>query len=434
MDDRELCISIIHDCFEKEAFTNLALSKTNASDFVRAAVYGTVTYVYAEDYLIKKVAGKDVSQLDPIVRTILRFGVWQIVFSEKVPDYAAVNTSVDLCKRKAKRAVNLVNAVLRKISDLTPEQRDLSSCKEPEAAFSLKSEVYGVIKKGYGKERAPIIARALLNSAPLSIRVNTLKTTANNLKNSLELEGFKLLDSSYMPDSFVLIPTGESPSIANSISFKNGEFIVQGEGAQLASLVAEPKANMRILDCCAAPGGKSTHMAQLANDKCEIVSLDVNDSRLKLINENASRLGITSIRTQNADASAFSDDEGFDLVLCDAPCSGLGIMGGKPDIRYTITYQRILECQEKQSEILNNIKNCVKPGGTLVYSTCTINPGENEDMVRSFLEANNDFEVNDFKDLLPQKLKDSYLDGMITLLPDKDSCEGFFISRLRRKK
>ena len=433
MDDRELCISIIHDCFEKEAFTNLALSKANASDFVRAAVYGTVTYVYAEDYLIKTVSGKDVKLLDPIVRTILRFGVWQIVFSEKVPDYAAVNTSVNLCKRKAKRAVNLVNAVLRKIADLTPEQRDLSSCKEPEAAFSLKSEVYGVIKKGYGKERAPSIAKALLNPAPLSVRVNTLKTTAKDLRNSLELEGFKTSDSSYMSNSFVLIPTGESPSISNSIAFKNGEFIVQGEGAQLASVIADPKEGMRILDCCAAPGGKSTHMAQLANDNCEIISLDVNDSRLKLIEENARRLGVKSIKTSNADASAYSDSEGFDLVLCDAPCSGLGIMGGKPDIRYTITYQRIVECQEKQSEILNNIKNCVKPGGRLVYSTCTINPGENEEMVRAFLENNSDFEVCDFKDLLPSRLQNKYMDGMITLLPDEDGCEGFFISQLRRK-
>jgi len=433
LDDRELCISIIHDCFEKDAFTNLALSRTNASDFVRAAVYGTVTYVYAEDYLIKKVSGKDVARLDPIVRTILRFGVWQIVFSEKVPDYAAVNTSVELCKRKAKRAVNLVNAVLRKIADLSPEERDLSLCKEPEAAFSLKSEVYGVIKKGYGKERAPSIARYLLNPAPLAIRVNTLKTTSEQLRNSLELEGFELSESSFMKDAFVLIPTGQSPSIANSIAFKSGEFIVQGEGAQLASIVADPKDGMRILDCCAAPGGKSTHMAQLANDNCEIISLDVNDSRLKLIDENAQRLGIKSIKTMNSDASSYSDSHGFDLVLCDAPCSGLGIMGGKPDIRYTITYQRILECQEKQREILNNIKNCVKPGGRLIYSTCTINPGENEEMVSSFLESNRDFEVVDFKSVLPAKLQDKYKDGMITLLPDSDGCEGFFISELRRK-
>lgn len=433
MDDRELCVSILYDCFEKEAFTNLALNKINANDFIRAAVYGTVTYVYAEDFLIKKFAGKDVERLDPIVRTILRFGVWQIVFSDKVPDYAAVNTSVNLCKRKARRAVNLVNAVLRKVAELTPEQRDLSNYKEPEAAFSLKSEVYGVIKKGYGKQRAPSIAKALLKPAPLAIRTNTLKTTSIELKNSLELEGFKLLPSSYMDDAFILIPTGDSPSISNSISFKSGEFIVQGEGAQLASVVANPSKGMRILDCCAAPGGKSTHMAQLTGDLCEILSLDVNDSRLQLIKENAFRLGIKSITTKNHDASSFIDKDGFDLVLCDVPCSGLGIMGGKPDIRYTITYQRIVECQEIQKAILDNIKNCVKPGGVLLYSTCTINPGENEEQVKAFLEENRDFEICDFKELLPEKLQNRYLDGTITLLPDEDGCEGFFISKLRRK-
>ena len=150
MEDRELIYSIIYDCAENGAFSNLALSRRGVDDFVRAAVYGTLTYIYSIDYLLKSAAGKDASALDPEVRTILRFGVWQIVFSDKVPDYAAVNTSVDLAKRHAARATGLINAVLRKIAALTPEERDLSSNKDPGAAFSLKPEIYGLIKKSYG--------------------------------------------------------------------------------------------------------------------------------------------------------------------------------------------------------------------------------------------------------------------------------------------
>ena len=194
MEDRELIYSILFDCFEYKAFSNLAFSGKNADDFVRASVYGTLTYVYAEDFIIKSVSGRDPSSLDPQVRTILRFGIWQILYSEKVPDYAAVNTSVELAAAHAPRAKSLVNAVLHKVCDLTPEQRDLSSSKNVEAAFSLKPEIYGVIKKSYGKDRAPSIARALLSPSPLAIRVNTLKTDKKSLASELEAEGFDMED------------------------------------------------------------------------------------------------------------------------------------------------------------------------------------------------------------------------------------------------
>lgn len=433
MEDRELIYSIIYDCAENGAFSNLALSRRGVDDFVRAAVYGTLTYIYSIDYLLKSAAGKDASALDPEVRTILRFGVWQIVFSDKVPDYAAVNTSVDLAKRHAARATGLINAVLRKIAALTPEERDLSSNKDPGAAFSLKPEIYGLIKKSYGKERAPSIARALLEPSPLAIRVNTHKTDLETLTGELELEGFKVTKSSYMDNALILKPSGDSPSIENSLAFKNGDFMVQGEAAQLASVIASPSEGMRILDCCAAPGGKSTHMAALTNDKAEITALDINSSRVELINENAARLGFTSIEARVADSTSFDDPEGFDLVLCDAPCSGLGIMGGKPDIRLTITYDRIEETKVKQRQILDNMSRLVKPGGTLVYSTCTINRVENEDIVLGFLEDHENYEISAFDDLLPERLKTRGADGMLTLLPDEDGCEGFFIARLRRK-
>lgn len=433
MEDRELIYSILYDCCENKAFSNLSLNGNGVDDFVRAAVYGALTYVYSEDYLIKSVSGRDVSSLDPKVRTILRFGVWQIVFSDKVPDYAAVNTSVDLAKRHSPKASGLVNAVLRKVTALSPEQRDLSTSKSVEAAYSLKPEIYGIFKKSYGADKAPLIAKALLSPSPLSIRVNTLKTDKDSLRKSLEDEGFEVSPASFMDDAFILKPTGKSPAIEKSKSFTEGLFMVQGEAAQLASVVADPKAGMKILDCCAAPGGKSTHMAALAEDKAQILALDINTSRLELIKANAVRMGVQGISTAEADSSSFDTDDRFDLVLCDAPCSGLGIMGGKPDIRLTISYERIQEIIQRQKLILDNMARFVKKGGTLVYSTCTINAGENEDQVRSFLERHGDYELCDFDNLLPASLKSSESSGMLTLLPDEDGCEGFFIAKLRRK-
>ncbi len=433
MEDRKLVYSILFDCFENKAFSNLAFGDKNAGDFVRAAVYGTLTYVFSEDYMIKSVSGREVSSLDPEVRTILRFGVWQILFSEKVPDYAAVNTSVELASAFAPRAKSLINAVLRKVCDLTPEQRDLSSSKSVEAAYSLKPEIYGILKKSYGAERAPSIARALLAPSPLAIRVNTLKTDKKTLALELEAEGFGISDASFIDDALILKPTTSSPSIEKSKAFIDGKFMVQGEAAQLASLVASPAKGMKILDCCAAPGGKSTHMAALASDEADILALDINASRIELIKQNASRLGVKGIRTGEADSSVFDDEDGFDLVLCDAPCSGLGIMGGKPDIRLTISYERIVEITAKQKQILDNISKLVKPGGVLVYSTCTVNKGENEDQVTAFLESHPDFEPDSFDNILPDRLKSSHVNGTLTMLPDEDGCEGFFISRLRRK-
>ena len=433
MEERELIYSILYDCTEKGAFSNLALNREGIDDFVRAAVYGTLTYIYSEDFFIGRISGRPVEKLDPQVRTILRFGVWQLIFSKKVPDYAAVNTSVALASVHAPRAKSFVNAVLRKTAELPEEQKDINSYKDPGAAFSLKPEIYGVLKKSFGKERAPGVARSLLAPAPLAVRVNTLKTDRAKLSSALKDEGFDTEEPSFMKDALILKPTPESPSIERSEAFNNGWFMVQGEGAQLASVICGPQPGMKILDCCAAPGGKSTHLAALTGDKADILALDINSSRVGLIRQNAQRLGSNSVRTSVCDSVLFDGEDGFDIVLCDAPCSGLGIMGGKPDIRITITYERIRDIILKQRQILDNVSKLVKPGGTLVYSTCTLNEEENYEQVNDFLNRHEEFEWYVFNDILPQRLKQNENVSALTLVPCDDGCEGFFISRLRRK-
>ncbi len=441
IDDRECCYKLLFDCFDKQAFSNLALNGSNASDFVRAAFYGTITYLESIDFLVKLASGKSVASMDTRTATIVRLGAWQILFSEKVPDYAAVSSSVDLCKKYAKSSVGFVNHVLRSLSDLPEEKRDISIYK-PEVATSLKSEIFGVFKKCYGKERALSIGKAFLNTAELSIRVNTLKIDKSSLKKSLSDDGFKVSDAHFIEDALIINSVGNTP-LDNCKAFLNGEFFVQAESAMLASIIANPCKNDTILDCCSAPGGKSTHLAELCGDECSITSLDVNSSRLELIKENTARLGISSINCKVADSTnlgqTLNPDTKFDIVTCDVPCSGLGLISRKPDIRLTISYDRIQELLPKQYKILCEASAYVKNGGSLIYSTCTINCAENELQVRKFLEEHEEFYADDITDLIPSGIildddrKALAKAGMITLFPDTDKCDGFFIARLRRK-
>ena len=439
--ERETCYKLLYKYFEHETFSNLMLKDEGVTDFVRAAVYGTITYLIAIDHVIRHASGKDVSAMDPKTRTIVRFGCWQLLFSEKVPEYAAVSSSVELCKKFNPSSSGFVNAVLRKVQGLPSEQKDISFYK-PNIACSLKPEVYGIFKRDYGAERALSIGKALLRIQPTTIRVNTLKTTKEDLSSFLSSEGFKVSEASFVPEALTIVPS-EGKNIDESDAFRDGLFFVQGEGAMLASIIAAPSVGDSILDTCAAPGGKSTHMAQLTGDSASILSLDINDSRLELIRQNLKRLGINSVEVQKGDStdlrSSLPSSSSFDVVLCDVPRSGLGLMSGKPDIRHTISYERIQELLPKQQQILSGASSYVKKGGTLVYSTCTLNRDENEKQVEAFLESHPDFYADDLMQFLPsgiildQKRKEDAACGMITILPDEDGCEGFFVARLKRR-
>lgn len=441
IDDREYCYKLLFDCFDKQAFSNLALNGSSASDFVRAAFYGTITYLEAIDFMVKLASGKSVSTMDTPTATIIRFGAWQILFSEKVPDYAAVSSSVELSKKYAKSSKGFINHVLRSVADLPLEDRDITKYK-PEVATSLKSEIFGIFKKNYGRDRAISIGRSFLEVPSLSIRVNVLKTDKESLRNSLIKDGFKVTDSNFIEDALIVTSVGDI-ALDKCDAFVKGEFFVQSESAMLASIVTNPQKGDKILDCCSAPGGKSTHMAELTNDEAKITSLDVNASRLELIKENVERLGISSINCQVADstklAQTFDTNDKYDIVACDVPCSGLGLLARKPDIRLTISYERIQELLPKQQNILCEASSFVKEGGVLIYSTCTVNRAENEEQVRTFLESHPDFRAEDITNYLPKKLimdeerTETAKKGMITLLPDTDGSDGFFIARLRRE-
>ncbi|MBO4635609.1 MAG: 16S rRNA (cytosine(967)-C(5))-methyltransferase RsmB [Clostridiales bacterium] len=430
------CFRILKRAYADSAFLNLELK--GADDFVRAAVYGTVTYTYTIDFLIKHIGGRDVSGLDIDTLTLLRFGIWQLLFSDKVPSYAATATTVDLGRKVCPRSAGLINAILRKISDSPEDKKDPDSYK-PEVALSLKSEIYGVLKKSYGKDRAYDIGKALLHSSPLTVRYNRLKTDKESLVSSLQYEGFQAEYGMFCDDALILRKTGDTP-LDKTKAFINGEFFVQSESAMLASIVSAPQKGYKILDCCSAPGGKASHMAELTGDDADITASDINPARLDLICQNTRRLGITSVKTVEADATCELPDETYDIVTTDVPCSGLGLLGKKPDIRLNLDYQGILSLIGLQSKITDEASKRVSPGGVLIYSTCTLNRAENEDAVSRFLDSHDDFYAEDINGYLPEKIimdskrEEDARNGYITLFPDIDGSDGFFIARLRRRR
>ena len=448
--ERELCFLMLYWVYEKDAYSNLVIKKADkiaASegkkiDFARAMLYGTLTYTFTIDFLIRHVTKKEVEQMDPVARTAVRMAVWQIQFGNNIPSYAAVDSAVEITKKYNHKASGYVNAVLRKFADAPKEKRDLEQFK-PGIRVALKPEIYGIFKKDFGKLEALEIGKALLEPAHITVRFDAHKVDQKTLIAELTKEGITAIPGSFIPDCVEI--TGGLNGLENTESFNKYGMFVQGQGAMLASHVAHPRVADKILDCCSAPGGKSTHMAQMCRDDLSIVAVDINESRLQLVRDNCERLGLTSIETICADASKINKDDkdskkSYDIVLCDVPCSGLGLLGRKPDIREKFTYDELDELLPLQYSILDHASKMVRPGGTLIYCTCTLNKDENENQVETFLSEHKRFHTVPVNKYLPadivmdEEREQTAANGMITLLPHIDKCEGFFICRMERDR
>ena len=448
--ERELAFLMLYWVYEKDAYSNLVLKKADkiASaegkkiDFARAMLYGTLTYTFTIDFLIRHITKEETDFMDPVARTAIRMAVWQIQFGNNIPAYAAVDSSVEITKKYNHKASGYVNAVLRKFAEAPEAKRYLDQFK-PGIKVALKPEIYGILKKDYGKQEAYEIGKAFLEPMNLTVRFDAHKVDQETLIKELKKEGITAVKGSFIPDCVEI--TGGLNGLENSECFNKYGMFVQGQGAMLASHVAHPRVADKILDCCAAPGGKSTHMAQMCRDDLYIYAVDINESRLKLIRDNCERLGLTSIETICADASTINKDDkdskkSYDIVLCDVPCSGLGLLGRKPDIRDKFTYDELDELIPLQYAILEHAAKMVRPGGTLIYCTCTLNIDENQNQVETFLAEHRKFHTVPIDKYLPEGIymdeerEESVANGMITLLPNKDKCEGFFICRMERDR
>ena len=372
--------------------------------------------------MIRKLSDIRLKKIHENVLVILEIGIYNIHFLES-KDYATVDKLVDLTKKKNKRSTGFVNAILR---EFIREEKEIATIYENDdikslsIRYSFPEEITRYIYDFYGMDYTKAYLRDADRVKNLAIRVNSLKTNKKELKNKLIDDGFKVEEGDISNMSLIVKnPAG----LASSKFFKAGFFTIQQEASMKTVEVLDPKENTKILDLCAAPGTKTSYLAEYTNNTAKIVANDLAKSKNKLILENIERLGLKNISLTNYDASSFVEDfkDRFDYVLVDAPCSGLGVVGRKPEIRYNRSKETIVRLANLQREILENALKYVKKGGFLVYSTCTIGPLENRDNFKFLMDKENlELVAINGEDFIEYKSFETMTDG-------------FFISKFRKK-
>lgn len=435
MGARETALNALIACRKSGAWSNGVLKELTRRDrldsrdaaLATRLCYGVLQNRNRLDFYLRQLLTGRLKDLHPVVRDILHLGLYQIYELDKIPDSAAVNESVALAKKYCKnpKAASLVNGVLRSAV------RTRGQLKEPVSyadRYSHPDELISLLKQNLpkGKLEATLIAD---NTAPQTVvQVNTLRISAAELVQRLAADQVQAQPHGWMKDCLILSGTG---SIENLPSFREGCFYVQDPASRLSVLCAGlPKEDIRVLDCCAAPGGKSFAASIAMEGRGSITSCDIHGHKTELIAGGAARLGLTNItpRQQDATVPVPQWENAMDAVLADVPCSGLGIIRKKPDIRYKDLAQTE-QLPQLQLQILKTQASYVKPGGILMYSTCTLLRRENEDVVNAFLAQHPDFHPEPLP--LPEVFPKNE-SGMLTLIPGEYDTDGFFICRLRR--
>ncbi|MDO4314876.1 MAG: 16S rRNA (cytosine(967)-C(5))-methyltransferase RsmB [Oscillospiraceae bacterium] len=436
---RETALRVLVSCRTNGAWADAALKAQLSRDGLSGPdaalcsriVYGVMQNQLLLDFYIGAYCSQKPDHLQPPLLEILRIGAYQILFLEKVPDSAAVNTSVELAKlAKRGQASGLVNAVLRKLSqnkDALPAIPDRDAERYLSIRYSHPKWLVKRLLALLDREEAESFLAAGNGVAPLTVQVNPLKTTPEALCAELMEGGVTVRPHPWVPGCLELSGAGDLTRIP---AFQAGKFLVQDPAARLVSLIADVRPGQRLLDVCAAPGGKSFSAAFAMEDTGTILACDLHENKLKRVGEGAARLGLGCIETAAADGRKRNPDwvESFDVVLVDAPCSGLGIIRKKPDARYK-KLDELFALPVIQAAILDNAAAYVRPGGTLVYSTCTILPEENGQVTDAFLAEHPDFSRESFT--LPQPVGET--DGQLTLWPQRHGTDGFYICRMRRQ-
>lgn len=405
----------------------IARDRLDARDAALASrlCYGVLQNRMLLDFYIAHFLNGKLRELQPVVLDILRLGAFQIVFLDKIPASAAVNEAVEECKSYAnRRAAGLVNGLLRAMArsrDALPEPPDLAT------KYSHPQELVELLEESVGKDAIEPLLKSDNEITPTILHANPLRADAESVFAELEEAGAVLTPHPWLPDCRLAQGTG---NLERLDAFREGRVYVQDPAAHLAALASGVEPGMQVLDACAAPGGKSFAAAMQMRNEGSILSCDIHPHKLTLIEKGAERLGITMLQTrlQNAAEHDPALDGQFDAVIADVPCSGLGVIRKKPDIRYK-PLGPLARLPELQRAILENVCRYVKPGGTLVYSTCTVLRRENEAVAEAFLKEHPDFSPETIPAPTGFELEN---DGMLTLLPFKHDTDGFFICRMRK--
>ncbi|WP_430882847.1 16S rRNA (cytosine(967)-C(5))-methyltransferase RsmB [Fusibacter sp. JL216-2] len=439
---RKVALDALLEVEKMNGYSNRVLNRMLGDAGLEAAerrlttrlLYGVLENKNLLDHIIRQYINFRINKLDPAIRNILRMGIYQIVFMENIPDSAAVNEGVKLAKQYKNRYSGFVNGVLRtflrkdKAYTLPDKEKDLLN--HLTVVYSHPDWIVRRWLKRFGAEFTEDLLKSNNEIPELIGRVNVMQATRDAVLKSLEFDGF-LVEPASLPDAFK-VKTENAGSLAESQVFKNGQVTIQDIAAQAVGYIAGPRPGQFVIDMCAAPGGKSTHLASIMNDEGTVLSWDIYDHKISKIEENAQRMNLKSIKASLKDALELDESliEKADIVLLDAPCSGLGIIRRKPEIKFNKIEEDIYELAEIQSDMLDMASKYIKPGGHLVYSTCTIEPEENELQIKRFIERHPDFKVENIDlDILPE-LWTHDTKGYMTLYPNIHGTDGFFICKL----
>ena len=446
-DARVCAYAVVRRVFEQGAYADRALpAAARALDrrdraLAKRLAYGTIQRKGTLDQLIATLAERPPQRLDPPVLAALRLGLYELLYSDGAPERAIVADAVQLAKDAAPAGHGLVNAVLRRatregrallqaLDDATPEHAAIKHSHPPWLASLWWEEL--------GPERARALMAFDNEPGELALRANTLVTDAPALAGALaspdRADGRGALRTHADPDIPEALVLDDPFDARGSRLWREGAFIAQSRAAMLAARTLAPHAGERVLDLCAAPGGKSTHLAALMEGSGEVLAVERNRARAGALARTARRLHAGNVRVELADATrAHRDGPVFDRVLVDPPCSGLGTLQARPDLRWRIRPEQLQALAQTQTRILGGGAQAVRPGGVLVYSTCTISAAENERKIAAFLDANPNFGLDDLRVELPTYRNPRAPETVLTM-PDRDRTAGFFIARLRREE
>ena len=425
---REKALQIINDVLYKGTFLEESLEILKASNiderdfaFIKEITTGVVRNITYLDYVIRQNSRVRFNRIHRIILIILEMAIYQMYFLDKVPDYSIVDESVNLAKIYGnKGSISFTNGILRSIAKKKPAQVTLKNSIDNLSTYYSHPRFYTeYFYENYGEEFTKKLLKANNEKAPFTIRVNSFKTNRDDLIKNLSQLGFEIEETTYDKALNVLNPNG----IIDTEYFEKGQFYVQDLGSILVSSFLNPRKDSKVLDLCAAPGGKTTHLSELMDNTGEIVACDKSKGKINLIKENAQRLGCKNISPMINDARVLNDDfvNKFDYVLVDAPCSGTGLYRKKPDIKWNKGIDDLKDLGKIQLEILNNAKEYVKDQGLLLYSTCSLSKIENEDVIENFLSENKNFKI--------KKLRDK---EVLKLFPSVDGSDGFSICLLEK--
>ena len=439
MNSRELAFKTLYDIERNKNYSNISINKNfknvNISDqekgLATELIYGIIENKYYLNYIIDKLSKIKSKKMSTYVKISLWLGIYQILFLDSIKDHAAVNESVNLIKKYDKKSSGFVNAILRNVlrqKDSIMEIKDKEIKDELSIKYSYNPWIVEKWIKDFGQEFTEDLLDANAEKPNLYIRTNTLKISRDELIGKLAKEGIKCTKVNGIDEAIMV---QNLKNIEGNELFKLGYFTIQDISSMLVGKIANPEKDSKVLDICSAPGGKTTHVATIMENTGQVIARDVFDHKLKLIKSTVNRLGLTNVSVENRDALKLDDNsiDKFDYVLADVPCSGLGIIKRKPEIKFK-EKSELSGLPDIQIKILNNASKYVKENGTLIYSTCTIHDEENINVVEQFLKENKNFELVPIENInidLENQEK-----GYIKIYPNIHGMDGFFIAKLKR--